>query len=105
MYSKKFRNKRIHVTYYAREENLGCQCVLTHTCIVLYSEIFQERKDMVTYDYAREEENEFKLPPLPDGHYEFDTGSGDMPFWEPASVEDELKSQLQYLSLSQDTLS
>ena len=72
------------------------------------SHCFQDRKDSVTYDYAQEEESEFKLPPLPhlpDGHYEFDTGSGDEPFWEPASVEDELKNQLQHLTLTQDTLS
>ncbi|CAI8021504.1 Ephrin type-A receptor 4a (Fragment) [Geodia barretti] len=62
----------------------------------------KEPKDLLTYDYAREEQSGF---PLPDGHYEFDTRSGDMPFWEPAGVEDDLKSQLQDLSLSQDTLS
>ena len=69
---------------------------------MLYSQNFQEPKDLLTYDYAREEQSGF---PLPDGHYEFDTRSGDMPFWEPAGVEDDLKSQLQDLSLSQDTLS
>ena len=70
--------------------------------------VFQERKDSVTYDYAREEQSDFNLPQLPelsDGHYEMDGLSRDEPFWEPAGVEDDLKSQLQDLSLSQDTLS
>ena len=42
---------------------------------------------------------------IPEGHYEFDTSNNDEPFWEPASVEDELKNQLQHLTLTQDTLS
>ena len=42
---------------------------------------------------------------IPEGHYEFDTSSNDEPFWEPASVEDELKNQLQHLTLTQDALS
>jgi hypothetical protein len=55
------------------------------------------------YDYARDEESGFELaqkrPQLfSEGHYEFD--SNDAPFWEPASAEDELKSQLLDCSLS-----
>ena len=37
---------------------------------------------------------------IPEGHYEFDTSSNDEPFREPASVEDELKNQLQHLTIS-----
>ena len=37
---------------------------------------------------------------IPKGHYEFDTSSNDEPFWEPASVEDELTNQLQHLTIS-----
>ena len=37
-----------------------------------------------------------------EGHYELDTGSGDEPFCEPAHVEDELKNQLQHLTLTQE---
>ena len=46
-------------------------------------------------------------PPSVEGHYEMGSGGGDEPFHEPANVEDELKNQLQHLTLTQeqDTLS
>jgi hypothetical protein len=68
----------------------------------------KEGKDSFAYDYARDfdAENGIKhLPAIPEGHYEIDMSPNEEPFWEPASVEDDLKSQLQDLSLSQDTLS
>ena len=37
---------------------------------------------------------------IPEGHYEFDICSNDEPFWEPAGVEDDLRNQLQDLSIS-----
>ena len=37
---------------------------------------------------------------IPEGHYEFDISSNDEPFWEPASVEDDLRNQLNDLSIS-----
>ena len=40
------------------------------------------------------------LTGIPEGQYEFDTSSNDEPFWEPVSVEDELRNQLQDLSIS-----
>ena len=43
---------------------------------------------------------------IPEGHYEFDTNEEE-PFWDPASREDELKRQLQTLTIpdiSADTL-
>ena len=68
----------------------------------------QERKKSFTYDYANDDERDIKsapLPELPIGHYEFDTGSSDEPFWEPASAKDELKQQLVDQILERDTLS
>ena len=75
---------------------------------MLYTQHSLKRKGSYTYDYAREREGEFELPKqsLPEeGQYEIDGLSSDEPFWEPAGVEDELKSQLQDLSLSQDIIS
>ena len=63
----------------------------------------QEEKSF-SYDYARDfdKENGIREMPtgIPKGHYEFDTSSNDEPFWEPASVEDDLRNQLQDLSIS-----
>ena len=70
---------------------------------------FQERRDSGAYDYANEEQREFNIPQplplLPEGHYEMDTLGSDTPFWEPASIEDELRNQLGGLTLTHDTLS
>ena len=43
-------------------------------------------------------------PLFSEGHYEFDTFSNDEPFWEPASVEDELKRQLQGITLHREDI-
>ena len=66
----------------------------------------QEGKSF-SYDYARDfdKENGIQtLPSLPEGHYEFDTSINEDPFWEPASVEDELRQQLQYFIIEPDGL-
>ena len=39
-----------------------------------------------------------------EGHYEIDALSNDEPFWEPASVEDELKKQLQDITLLRENI-
>ena len=70
---------------------------LTHT---------QERKPSFTYDYVQDEEscNRYKdLPAIAEGHYEMDTVNEE-PYWEPASVEDELRKQLQNITLSEENL-
>ena len=65
----------------------------------------QERKTSFTYDYARDEDSRFILasPVICDGHYEIDSPNEE-PFWEPASAEDELKKQLQDITMSDDDL-
>ena len=67
----------------------------------------QEGKSL-SYDYARDfdKENGIRsLPAIPEGHYEFDTSlTNDEPFWEPASVEDELRQQLEDFAISRDGL-
>ena len=56
-----------------------------------------------TYGYAQDEESGFRaLPVFSDGHYEMDRN--EEPFWEPASAEDELKKQLQDITMSEDDL-
>ena len=42
-------------------------------------------------------------PVICDGHYEMNSGNEE-PFWEPASVEKELKKQLQDITMSEDDL-
>ena len=43
---------------------------------------------------------------VPERHYyEFVENEVNVPFWEPASVEGELKNQLQHLNISPSTLS
>ena len=42
-------------------------------------------------------------PVICDGHYEMDLANEE-PFWEPASVEEELKKQLQDITMSGDDL-
>ena len=69
-----------------------------------------EQDSYNAYDYIRGEEGKFKNEqqlPLVEGHYEMGSGSGNEPFCEPAGVEDELKKQLQHVTLTQeqDTLS
>ena len=62
----------------------------------------QDCRTSVTYDYTKDEEskfNEVESTAFTEGHYEFDTLSNDEPFWEPASVEDELKKQLHDITL------
>ena len=64
----------------------------------------QERKSSFTYDYVRDEETGFRgLPSIAEGHYEFDTFNEE-PYWEPASVENELRKQLQNITLSEENL-
>ena len=55
-----------------------------------------------TYDYARDEFN-LASPVNCDGHYEMDSANEE-PFWEPASAEEELKKQLQDITMSEDDL-
>ena len=65
----------------------------------------QERKSSFSYDYARDFDKECAIsaaPAIPEGHYEFDTN--DEPFWEPASVEDELRNQLMDLTIPEESL-
>ena len=66
--------------------------------------ILQEPKtSLFTYGYAQDEESVFRAwPVFLDGHYEMDTN--EEPFWEPASAEDELKKQLQDITMSEDDL-
>ena len=42
-------------------------------------------------------------PVICDGHYEMDSAIEE-PFWEPASAEEELKKQLQDITMSEDDL-
>ena len=64
----------------------------------------QERKSSFTYDYVRDEESGLRdLPSIAEGHYEFDTVNEE-PYWEPASVEDELRKQLHNITLSEENL-
>ena len=67
----------------------------------------QERRTSVTYDYADDEESKFNVvesTAFTEGHYEFDPSSNDEPFWGPASVEDELKKQLQDITLLRENI-
>ena len=63
----------------------------------------QELRSSFTYDYAQDKEHGFRALMLSVGHYEFDSAYEEM-FWEPASVEDELKIQLQRITLSEENL-
>ena len=67
----------------------------------------QKRTSSFFYDYVGDDESEpGDVAAIPEGHYEFDTNEEE-PFWEPASREDELKRQLQTLTIpdiSADTL-
>ena len=67
--------------------------------------ILQECKTSLTDDCARDEESRFNLasPVICDGHYEMDSANEE-PFWEPASAEEELKKQLQDITMSEDDL-
>ena len=57
---------------------------------------------LLPYDYARNFDKENGMTThIPETHYyEFVTNEIYEPFWEPASVEDELKNQLQHLNIS-----
>ena len=63
----------------------------------------RELRSSFTYDYAQDKEHGFRALMLSVGHYEFDSAYEEM-FWEPASVEDELKIQLQRITLSEENL-
>ena len=64
----------------------------------------QERKSSFTYDYISDEETGIRdLPSIAEGHYEMDTFNEE-PYWEPASMEDELRKQLQNITLSEENL-
>ena len=60
-----------------------------------------------SYDYARDVDSECvirEVQVIPLGQYEFDTSTNDEPFWEPASVEDELRNQLVDLTIPEESL-
>ena len=78
-------------------------CIINTITSILCAFYIQERKTSITYDYTRDEESTFTLasPGTYDGHYEIDSANEE-PFWEPASAEDELKMQLQDITMSED---
>ena len=80
------------------------KCYRVNMYINTYYSVLQECKSSCSYDYIQDEASGFRfLPNIPDGHYEFDFGNEE-PFWEPASVEEELKEQLKDIILSEDNL-
>ena len=44
------------------------------------------------------------LPVIIEGHYEIDMSINDEPYWEPSSIEDDLRSQLVNITLSEESL-
>ena len=66
---------------------------------IYYTFLAQKRTSSFFYDYVGDEDSEpGDVAAIPEGHYEFDTNEEE-PFWDPASREDELKRQLQTLTI------
>ena len=56
---------------------------------------------MTIYARGFDKENEIRQLPtgVPEGHYEVALSGSDDPYWEPASVEDALRNQLQEFAI------
>ena len=72
-----------------------------NSALATYGSTQEEKK--FSYDYARDfdKENEIRQLPtgVPEGHYEVALSGNDDPYWEPASVEDALRNQLQEFAI------
>lgn len=85
----------------------------------MYS-IQQEQNSSFTYNYIQDVhgkgagrrlpisgESQYEVPISLEGQYEVPVtleGVNEEPFWEPSSTEDELRKQLQYITLSEENI-